>query len=584
MSSVSDITLTPINNLDEWFDHNSINAAFDIAYANIEKIAALVSTTRIGQANFAFDAPVSTNVREGQPVFYNTQTNRFERSQLTFMTNANGRIFAGPSSEAWGLCTVKCAADRAHILLSGLAKVSLFESTGLANPAGKFYLSLVAGRLENSPHSSLVVPVLLSTGAGEVLFRPWFADTFPRYTPSLVNLVTSAAGTVVVNGGTASISNPNPNIAGWLPAAHSSFNGNAPIGARFGYNMSADVQLSGSWPPIAPSMAKIYYESGGSQSQGARIMLGNDAQRVIINEHGIWWMINCESQTPWNYAPEGVTSGTCPRPAPRKMTLETDFSVQGSELITGLSALRSNIPWIKFFKTGTSNVSTVGDLTSQLDTSQLYQDDLSTNHLAFKSVANNKIQRGPVVTSLKAKNSSVVVSGGVNLGSNVFAGQLELEVVTSMDFDLLPNDTQLFGATTEAYSEQMAIGLPATYKSSFVNSFHIPTTIPTNTNLRFYFWVTGQQTYTLPANIQLFVRVFSTPNLVDPVNIPTEVPLVLNYTPGTLINTGQYRMLRSNLLQVSGGNTVYLRTLRNGDTDGISSEVHFLKQFARFEA
>lgn len=581
MNSVSQTLLQDLFTLDAYYDHNQLNDLFDIVEHNLGRMAAQIDSTRIGQSLFAYDAAVESSLQVGEPVYFNSANQRFERTQIQVL-NSGGRLYAAESSEAWGLVSLKCSADRAHILLSGLGEINLFSSTGEAAPTGKFYLSSVAGKLSGAPDSSIVVPVLIATGTGEVLFRPWFADTFPRYVPSLVDLLTSPAGTPATSGGVVVINGANPGLQGWLPATHPTFEGNQPAGAKFGYNRSRDEKLAQAWPPLDPAACKIYLESGGSSSFGSRVLL-NSNNRVLVNEDGIWWMNNCPGQTPWDIPAEGSTSGTCPLPYARRMVLEADFGVYGGSLPSNISSLKSNIPWLKYYKQGTTNTADVGNLSLNLDATSLYETTASTGSLAIKSVASSgKLNSGPVVVGVKSVSPSLAIVGGTSTSGGYKYGQLDLSVTSSKDFDLLPVDTQLFSAQTESYAETLAIGLPPQRPSSFVSTYHIPHTVPDNSTIRFVFWLMAQTLINLPTGLKTRVRVFKNPDAADQ-QIPAESALVLNYQPGKQLASGHYTVADTNLVTVSGGDMVYIRFSRDGGTDGVSGELHVLKQFAKFE-
>lgn len=579
MPTISEIILTNLSQLTEFYDHDDLNRVLGEIQANIRKVSGLITTSRIGQGVFAFDVAIDPAVKVGQPVFYNTTTNRFERSKLTILVGAGGRTYAGPESEAWGLVSEKCAGDRAHLLISGLASISLLDSAGVASPAGKFYLSTAAGRLENSVVNSLIVPVLLATGTGDVIFRPWFADTFPRYTPAMVELVTAPAGTATNVGNISTITAANPLNTGWLPATHSVFGGLAPAGAKFGYNWKRDAQLQSGWPPINPAAATIFFDVGGGESSGYRSVV-SDGERLTINANGIWWMQDTVGQTPWTYLSEGATSGSRPHPQSRRMYLEADLTVQGTELRTGVTSLTSTIPWLDTVSRGTNSAATVGDVALQLDLVNMFESLTDVSGVALKGFANSKFLAGPVVAELYPGDSTVTLSGTRSAGGG-YIGAVTISVNSNKEFDLLPTDSQLFGATMEAYGDLIAIGLPPSRTSSFVNAFHVPASVSANAKLRFVLWLTGPQTYTVPASITLGTRVFTRPSGAA-VTIPTEGSLALTVPASTSVAAGKYIELVSADLTVSGGDTVYLRITRTGSGDGVGSEMHILKNFAVF--
>jgi len=578
MSTVSSIYLTDPNVLGSYYDQDDLNRIVSQLQANIGKISSLITTTRIGQAVFAFDASVDPAAQVGQPVFFSVANSRFEQSKLSLLVGPGGRTYASESSEAWGIISEKCAGDRAHILISGVASIDLTASVGTAAPAGKHYLTEAAGRLSSTIKHPLVVPVLLATGSGDVIFRPWFAETFPRYTPAKIELSTAPAGTAVASGGVSSIASPSALSLGWLPASHSVFAGKAPLGAKFGYNWKQDAQLKYGWPPINPSESRVYFEVGGAKSVGAEVLL-SDGIRLTINADGIWWMLDSVTQTPWTYLADGATTGTRPYPLPRKMYLETDLTAQGTELLTGVTSLSTKIPWLEVLGRGTSNAASIGDLQLAIDDSKLYTELVSDDGVVLKSLLEGKFVRGTAVSSLRSASPAITLSGQQD-SSGQFIGPVLMQFAGSKEFDLLPIDTQLFNATTEAYGDLMALGLPPGRTSSFVCSFHVPTSVPANSNLKFILWLSGGQTYSVPSSLSLTSRVFGRPTAATA--IPTENALALTIPSGLSVPVGKYVEVSSANVVVSGGDTVYLRVARAGASDSVGTEIHVLKQFAVF--
>jgi hypothetical protein len=463
-----------------------------------------------------------------------------------------------------------------------LAKVSLVASTGVDSPSGKFYLSKVAGELVSTPDHSLIAPVLLATGGGEVLFRPWFADTFPRYMPSMVELSKNPAGSVTIVGGKQVFISTNVAINGWLPATHFSLQDVAPVGAKYGYNMPQLLQLSEAWPPVNPAAAKLYIEAGGTLSKGSRVLLGDDTERLLINEDGIWWMTDNATQVPWNFAVDGQSTGVNPLAIAQRFVLEADLVIYGDNNISGVSSLGSVVPWLRFNKSSTSNEATIGDLQLAIIDNLLMTENIVSSTTALGQIVNGQFQRVSNVSGIRPGNNAVSLSG-TKIG-NSYVGDVTISVVVARDIDLLPVDTQLFGATTESYAEVMAIGLPAGCDTRFVNAFHIPSSVPADSNIVFELWLSSQTALTLPNGLTMKSRVFANPTGTPlPVaDVPTAVDLVLEYTAGVIIPAGKYAKFLTQPVTVAGGDSVYIEIARTGSTDGVSSEVHVIKMVGRF--
>lgn len=579
--SVSQLTLSSLNSLSEFYSTDELNAIIAEINRKFVRVTSVINSGVVPESNVALDANIDPALQIGQPVYYNTTTNRFEASALSVLTGSGGRLYAADTSECWGLVVKICSSGKADVLLSGLYTVDLTASTGEASPSGKFYLSTVAGELVASPTHSLIAPVLFATGSGDVLFRPWFADTFPRYTPSMVEIQKQAAGTPVVIANKYRINGPNATVLGWLPANHFIFNGLAPEGAKFGYNISQDEQLSASWPPVNPRAAKLYLEAGGTTSKGSRVLLGDDEERLVINDDGIWWMTDNVSQVPWNITTDGQSTGTNPLAVTQRLVLEADLLVYGNSTLDGVASLISNVAWLRVVKAGSSNRAVIGDLAIEFDGAKMASQDVRFGSVAIGVPVSGAIPSTYIVSGLKSGNAAVSLSG--TRAGSTYVGEVTLTVVAAMDLDLLPVDTQLLGATAESYADLLAIGLPPGCDTSFILSFHIPSSVPADSNVVFDFWLTSQSQIALPAGVSLKSTVFpkptGTPALAD---IPVEQDLTLNYIAGTIVPTDKYLSASSANVTVSGGDTVYIKMARAGSTDGVDAELHVLKVVGRF--
>jgi len=153
-----------------------------------------------------------------------------------------------------------------------------------------------------------------------------------------------------VGGVAHEITDADVTLPGWLPADHSSFNGMAPAGAMFGYNLVAHPSLDKAWPPLPAeaSLLEMAKPDDLAQMHGAvRIT----SEFVQMDKHGIWWMTACNDEVPWPTATdtspvsssasmssasasEGSAGEICPVPTQMqlilsfvKMTFATDKTV-----------------------------------------------------------------------------------------------------------------------------------------------------------------------------------------------------------------------------------------------------------------
>ena len=97
------------------------------------------------------------------------------------------------------------------------------------------------------------------------------------------------------------VGSPDPDIAGWLPADHTVFDGlEKPEDAKFGYNISADERLSAIWPPTPFQLLdSVVVELNGVNVTGTL---------CIVNQDGIWWTDDTWGNAPWPINPCGASS------------------------------------------------------------------------------------------------------------------------------------------------------------------------------------------------------------------------------------------------------------------------------------
>lgn len=580
MSSVSKLNLSQPFTLDSSYTFDDLNELFDLVNDNFQSISTLYETVKLGQALIARNVPLEPATRVGQPVYYETGNQRFSRSRLETLQQAD-RVFASESSEAWGLVLEKCTADRGHIVLSGLVDVDLLESVGESQPTGKFYLTESLGALNSSPSHAIVVPVLLALGNGQVLFRPWFADTFPRYIPKYFEISSEPAGTAQTSDGTVVISSPNISVAGWLPANNAVFEGTAPAGAVFGYNWKQDAELNQSWPPLDPGVSKLWVDPGGQDSKGFQaIFSGYGWLRVTAD--GIWWMTNCAKQLPWDLPAFGLEHFTaCPKSRDRRLVLEAMIGETSSQADTSVNSLDTRPPWLSFKGRDSDSKASTGSLDLAVIETELWQNSADDGAYALKGYAFNRFLRGPVVSGLKTTSPSVTISGG-EVSNGYRFGNLKISVSPIQDVDISPTDIQLFGATTEAYDEVMAIGLPPNLDTRFVSSFVIPMVIGSGSKIRVHYWLLLPTAGSIPGQLQLKVRRFEDPG-ESYRSIPLSADIDLNYTAGQSLVAGQYVAVYTDEIDVEGGDMIYLEFQRKGTVDGVGNELHVLKQVASFK-
>lgn len=294
-----------------------------------------------GRAIFDLDATVSTDVLPGHAVYWNAQEKRYEPAIVVVENDeASQSLVSRPSSDCVGMCYRKTAENKADIVLRGLVTfANLNNAIGETVAAGKYYLSAVTpGKLaQQKPPITVTVCYVLGSRDNcsddlRVIVCPQVRDSLDEHTHYRFDLVPKAAGSLTITAvddvDHVSIT-ANANLEGWLPADHSSFNGRAPVGAKFGYNLAKHPALQRVWPPIPIQSVAVLWDKanqGGDPSLrnlGATEIPLGPTGAAIVDVNGIWWMSDCREDVPFveNNGDLDIENGACPREEKMRVVL-----------------------------------------------------------------------------------------------------------------------------------------------------------------------------------------------------------------------------------------------------------------------
>ena len=549
-----------------------INAGFARQRQNILFLKEFLEFIELGQSLFVAEATVEPAAEVGMPVYWNYVTSQFERSKISINV-VNDSSVVMPSSEVWGIIKVKTAADRATIILDGLATIDLTASTSDANPQGKFYLTNEAGKMSPAA-ANLAVPVLLATGDGRCLFRPWFAEQYQRYQISRYVLEADPAGSSSLAGGTWTVT-ADDTQRGWLPANHASFNGQAPSGFAFGYNIAAHADLAEQWPPSAIDLVRLEWDTGQPEHGGAVSILHGPDARVLIDNSGIWWRSNCDQEVPWYSTVSGSTLG-CPKVYPAAMTLYLHQILAGDAV--NQTTLRAVGNGLQVTRRGTDQVADRGDLDIKLATAFLMSDVVDNDsHLAVKTQnQSGLLERGTVVTRVTSASDGLTVASSAAGG----AGNITLSLTPQTSQLIAPQKIALDGASEESYLDTIGIGLPNGRDACYRAYFYLPPGDQrTSYRLQYEAWYAATVTGRVP-ELLLTQRVFFPPTPTN--GIPeTATPLNGGFS-AAIIQEGQYSLFRTDEFVAPPEGTVIVTVCRNAkDGDGFAGELHVLKHYLR---
>lgn len=266
-----------------------------------------LDAAELGRALFDTDATISPDVVEGMPVFWNFQTQRYEKALAAVENDeVTQTLVTQASSDCIGILYSKKSNTLGDVVLRGIVRMPAIANAvdGTVNP-GRYYLSTIEPGKLTQQKPPVTVSVCYVQGAKDncaddpwVVVMPQMRDFLDDHIHYRFELETTAAGTVVYENGKYTITEPDAEAKGWLPADHAVFNGKAPAGALFGYNFKADLAISRVWPPVPIMAVAMLWDKGVDLVGANEIPLGRDGL-AICDLNGIWWMSDCTDDVPW---------------------------------------------------------------------------------------------------------------------------------------------------------------------------------------------------------------------------------------------------------------------------------------------
>lgn len=555
---------------------------------NIRHLRDVLEAALLGEMVIARDKTIETAAQVGQAVYWNANTHRFERAlagaendQLT------GELQATKATQVRGIVYRKSSSLTADVVLAGRVELDLSAAVDGDITPGLYYLSgsspgkLVAQR----PPVSVAVLEVSQTGstAGthEVYVSPKLYD-LEGHRHYRFELATVPAGehTPPAPGLPHEITSPDPAVEGWLPADHAVFDGKAPAGAVFGYNLSV-ASWRHLWPPLplASAQLEVFHEGLGTPLAGPV-----HPELVVLDEHGIWWLTDCRGVVPFDPAyttgvSASLSASVCPPDvAPRaRLWFAKPSYFSRSSVVSSLRGLGA----VRVVCRGTDEQADRGDLDIALDLNLLLSDAGQAGHKAVKGIdEEGKLLLGPLVESVKSNSPALSVTSDVaDLAGGRKTANLTLALDLSVEGDELPfSDIRLDGTELTYYQQLMALGFPADREATLSLQLRVPHSarIVAGTKLKLYFLLLARAAGNLPAGLfTLSARQQSRPSA-----LLTPQPLVTAFSPLTLDTTATVALndliaVESGQLAIAAGDVVELLLTRSGP-DAFAGEVQLL--------
>ena len=556
---------------------------------NILFLKQLLEAAEIGEAIFARDVTLEATAVVGMPVYWDGSGQTFRRGLAQTTTDiVTGEILTADTAQVWGVVYEKENSTLGCVQLFGFSALDISAAVEGDVESGLYYLSgsVPGGLVQQRPPVS--VPVLISDGQGNVLINTQITDFVHDHVHYKFDLVALPAGdhTPPAPGGIHVITAPDSLIEGWLPADDAIFDGKAPVGAAFGYNISASSQLRNLWPPVPTTGGVLSWDKGLTKDSGFTDVPDNLA---VLDRNGIWWMSDCFEDVPWpgdldTAISESIGPDACPRDLIfsvrvwfNKLAFLTDESVVSS-LATDddrITIVCENDPLTE---------ARTGPLLIRLALEFLIGETDVRGFLAFKAFdeATNKFDLGPIVEGLYVLSSNITITSEfqqvISIGGNdrtVHQGILGIAVAAETDQELLVTLTRLDGVTEEYFEEVPYLAFPDDELTRLRSQINVPaTTTFTLPKLKLRFRILGRAAGTLPT---LTVTGRRLPR--DPIN-PTDLPTVdsaVVIATSAVITANQYVEFESDEIDVVAGD-VYLFTVERGAADGYTGSLGILQQ------
>ncbi len=567
---------------------------------NVKYLLDLINAAELGSTVYARSQSVNSTLQVGQPVYLNPTTAQFEAAYAATDTDsATGYLTVSDQAQVWGIVAEKHNATLADILLFGYAEIDMHVATDTATsglvPAGTWYLSGASAGKLTLQQPPVSVPVCKTDLSGGVFVNPSFVDFLENHRHYVFDLEMQPAGTVTppAPGGTHSITAADSSQVGWLPATDAIFAGNAPVGAKFGYNLSRNATLSQIYPPIPLQSASIqmqrpsiYDHLNERKSYGEQLM----DDLVVIDRNGIWWLSDCYDEVPWPTDLDTTSSvsesySECD-PQGKSYSMRFYYArVNFATDNTSVASLNSKDPRLVITCEGTTTPATNGPLDIDLDLSFMVGGQTESGYSVFKSFdpTTNTFDKGPVTSGVFATSANVLITGdesevvGVN---TVFRGDVGIGVLTTAAQELQSQLVRLDGVIEASYPV-LYLGFPNDNATSYVVKFEVPSEAPVGSTFSFRPRIIGRTAGTLPP---LTTSYYTSARPTDGLNIPVTVTqsytTISMDTVATLVSANQAVEATSSSFAVTAGDIVYVRLERDpaAVSDSYAGELGVMQQ------
>lgn len=448
-----------------------------------------INAALLGQAIVERDAPLSDTTTVGMPVYKDSDGTWKPAKAEIDDENVLGNLTLKRSSYVQGIIAEKSSNTLGIVVLLGKVPIALGSVIEGEVATGQYYLSATTpGKITlQRPPIGLAV-LYYAAELGEAFVNPAPKDVLQDHIHFRVSLYAHPAGIPkCISSGTHEISCPDSNSTGWLPASHAIFNGNAPAGAAFGYNLLMHPELAAVWPPLPHTMVDIFVD-------GVLVHVADapgDGVDVVADKNGLWWMSAAYGEAPWQDPwVECALGGNC------LAIIGTDDDYDGYydtgvekriELYfirmsvltdqTAVTSLNADAPFE--FVDAFGNEKSAGNLKLTLngDILETANDELSSVN-SVRRISGRTAYVGPNVTRIRPGNSLIQVSSANGNITDGFYGDVVLtglDAASAGGFECDISTIALNGAVEDAY-----LGVPMlSFPKSILSTLNFKVAVPT---------------------------------------------------------------------------------------------------------
>jgi len=556
-----------------------------------------VDEIEAGRALIWNDQTVAVTVLEGQPVYWNSTNLQWELALagVEDCVDAN-TLAATAASNCKGVVLRKKSGGVADIVLWGVVKFTDQLANSIDDSPivpGEYYLSSVTAGKLTAQKPAVTINVMCVLGPLDdcdentwVDVRPMAKDFLEKHIHHSYDLVARPAGEVTPPEASEChiIAAADATLQGWLPADNAAFNGFAPTGAKFGYNLAAHEALDKNWAPVPTCAAVLEMLYKGDAG-----LMRVPPELVVIDKNGIWWMTDCYNQVPWptdldttlsssSVSSESLSSSSssagdacaaaCPTETPMQLVLsfiKMTFLAQKNVV----TSLQPDTDQPLAFVNCDGAIANTGELFARLLLSLLVTDEFLGGQALKGVTADNKFERGWVTEGLIAGSNITLTSTHNRLQdptlpaseSNPVVHQ-ELVTVNSglspLDQELNPQIVTLGDAVERTYKGLQYIGLKNGRDSGVRLKFIIPPSgLPAVPKFKLRLQLFGRANGTL-TDLDTAYKIS-----VRPDGVATPTPIVDVDVPFTLVTNiavtlDEISEIESEEIDIAAGDTIYV--------------------------